>query len=151
AGAGLDWAALLKRHPAPPGKHRDLQAIRRALTEELPGLLDARERFIRRRALDAERQAWIDALAPFSDDPRVEALERALESSDRYAYADAYDRIARAGRILPDLRRRDALLAAIEPLAPAWARALRERAESHASGQVPGAGDPEAAWAYRRW
>jgi very-short-patch-repair endonuclease/DNA polymerase III delta prime subunit len=156
AEAGLDLATVLERSPVPAGRTGRVLQLRAVLGETLPALVEARRRFVRWRDLDARRDAWLAELAgveeaaPGARAALVAELARAITTGARDTYARAHARAERLAGLAPAIARRDELLARLEPYAPAWARALRERQAPHAAG-VPGAKDPDAAWSYRRW
>lgn len=154
--AGIDWPSIVERTPAPAGKHGQLVQQRALLGETVPALIEARRRFLAWRRLTGQREEWLAYLSqlqaahPGEAGTLVAEMLRAINSNARDVYARAWQRAEGLAGIQPALTRRDQLLARLEPAAPAWAKALRERQPLHASG-LPGAKDPEAAWSYRRW
>ena len=153
--AGLDWVAVARQTPVPPSPHGRILQLRALLCESIPRLLAARRHFATAERLAASRDTWLTALAAAAeedgDQELVRALTDAILNKARAGYAGAWQRARRLSEVGPGLARRAELLARIEPLAPGWAAALGDRQPPHASGRVPGAGDAEAAWSYRRW
>ncbi|HWM89088.1 MAG TPA: AAA domain-containing protein [Kofleriaceae bacterium] len=153
--AGLDWAAVLRLNPAPASPQGPILQLRAIFCDRLPRLIAARRHYVTAERLAANRDTWLTALAAAAerdgDQELVRALTDAILNKARAGYASAWERARRLSDVGPALVRREELLARLEPAAPAWARALREREAEHAGGRVPGAGDASAAWSYRRW
>jgi len=154
AAAGLDWFAVVRQTPVPATPQGPMLQLRALLVDRLPRLLAARRHFVTAERLSASRDTYLTLLAADAegegDTELVRGLSDAILHRARASYATAWERARRLTDVVPAIARRDELLARIEPLAPEWARALRERRPPHA-GTVPGAGDAQAAWTYRRW
>ena len=153
--AGLDWAAVMRQTPIPVTPHGPVLQLRALLCERVPRLLAARRHFVTAERLAQSRDTWLTFLAAEAEaegDPElVRAMTDAILNRARASYATAWQRARRLADVGPAIARRDELLARIESLAPTWAQALRERQPPHHGSGLPGAGDAQAAWSYRRW
>ncbi len=154
--AGLDWPTILERSPVPAGSYGRLVQLSALFGETLPALIEARRRYRSWSELTSRREAWLaylDELAAggaAGANTLVLELARCIKNNARDTYARAWEQATRLDGILPALARRDELLARVAQVAPAWARALRERQAPHDAG-LPGGKDADAAWSYRRW
>ncbi|HYU14981.1 MAG TPA: AAA domain-containing protein, partial [Candidatus Acidoferrum sp.] len=155
AAAGLNWIAALKQIPLPAVPQGHILRLRTLFCERLPHLLAARRHFVTAERLAGNRNTWLTVLAAAAeqegDQELVRAMTDAILNKARAGYMTAWQRAKRQAAIRPAVACKAQLLERIEPLAPAWARALRARDPVHLGGKPPGAGDGQAAWTYRRW
>ncbi|HEX6811959.1 MAG TPA: AAA domain-containing protein [Planctomycetota bacterium] len=148
---GLDWRRLLKgvRQQNP----EDPAAILQFVEHQLDPLLQVRTRQLRLLHLRAERDRWIQALDSLPKQKPLQVLLQGLRAGikkgDYDAYANAWQQLGALHEGRTRLARFDELLLRLEPAAPEWAKALRERRPPHASGKVPG--DVAHAWLFAQW
>jgi DNA polymerase III delta prime subunit len=139
--AGLRWADVAGSTVERAATYRTL------FTSELPELIEARRGFIKARRLDAQRLQWAEALSD-QQAPAAARLAEALRTGARERYTQIWRGLRGQEQRNPEIRRRDELLARIEPFAPVWAEELR-----NADGlkELTAEHDPDKAWQYRRW
>ncbi len=149
---GLDWKRVAARVPLQASTHGEILRARDALVSEIPAVLEKRRDQLRFRALSLKRDEWLESLERFPGKNGAAELARRLKHAVRKPnydeYLEAWTKLQRLGELRPAFERRAALLARLEPAAPAWARAIAARKAPHHRA-VPG-GDAEAAWRYRR-
>lgn len=149
---GLRWDVLLGEVPPDLSQHGNLLRLRSAAVDYLPGVVAAE---VARRELQAtenqlkELNARLDTSGGGeADAPTLRQLREAVKTLRPEAYREAFERLvslqARQGFI--GLRRD--LLARLEPVAPAWAAAVRNRDGVHGGGAPPG--KPLEAWTWRQ-
>lgn len=146
--AGFDVDRFLAGQPPEPSAIGDLLRLARALVEALPPVLHARANAIALYRLDTTLAAILQALRPYAGAPVVDRLRAAVVAGDGVAYRAAYQHLSELKMLEDEARRREDLLARLEPEAPAWAAAVRARDGVHGRPEPPG--DPAAAWLWRQ-
>jgi very-short-patch-repair endonuclease len=142
---GFRWDAFLETQPARTGSQASLErlvAAVNAVASLVNGRIDAA--LVNRR--DREFKELLSHLrsdeAPAS--PSRSALAKAVETRDPRAYRHVYEHVERLTSLRDTFQRRSALVAALQPLAPDWAKAIRNRTGAHGHSGPPG--EPESAW-----
>ncbi len=149
---GFNMPAFLAETPVNLAEHGDLLRLRDAVLQRLPAVLAAENnrrlvvsqeaRFIelrRRLELSGGKAAKADV---------VQDLQAAVEGYHPLIYRAAFERLADLHTRREVLQRRQALLAKLEQVAPAWAAAIRDRSGRHGERDLPG--KPADAWLWRQ-
>jgi very-short-patch-repair endonuclease len=150
---GLDWARFAKRATGEYAVHVDLQRTRELVTEHLDEIIEIRKLFARRNGMETRRAQWL------ADLDSVSRKEKAYEIIKRFrtgirrgnydTYAEAWNRLRELIDSRSGFDRREELLGRLDPAAPAWSSAIRDRHPGHDLGRVPG--DATVAWRHRHW
>ncbi len=136
------------------GEHRaegHLQRLKEVVSVQLPQAFQARKDAARFGEVDAQIQALRSVLTSPQDAPPAPVLaklSRAAERLDWKDYREAYQRLAALDGQRKTAATRRRLLAALQPVAPAWAQAIQERRAPHDKSAPPG--DAQAAWMWRQ-
>lgn len=133
------------------GAEAQLQRLKEAVSVQLPQAFQARKDMGRFELVDAEIQQLRGRLSLPQDGPPAPVrarLARAVERLDAREYREAYERLAALDRHRKTAATRRELLAALQPIAPAWAQAIRERRAPHGASAPPG--DAHDAWLWRQ-
>jgi hypothetical protein len=153
-GIGLDWRRLLKATAHPGAAGVDANAAILALVEEqLEPVLQTRQRQLRLLDLRRGRDGWLAALDSLPKQKPLQALlqrfRAGIKKGDYDSYAGAWQELAQLREAHGRLQRKNELLAKLDPVAPQWTKALRERRAPHATGRIPG--DLEHSWLFAQW
>ena len=117
------------------------------LRSSLPKVIAARVSVTAREVAERRLNQCEKALAEY-DAPQCATLRAAIAGRDVGAYEAAYSVLKTLIRKRGCYVRRHALLGSIAPVAPEWARAIRNRAGDHGAARPPG--DPVVAWRWRQ-
>ncbi|HLL53028.1 MAG TPA: DEAD/DEAH box helicase, partial [Myxococcaceae bacterium] len=149
---GLRWQDLLDEQPPNLTPNGALLRLKELVVGPLQRVLRARAVALAKVALDqridteARRlDQWGGAGAASAT---VRELVRALRQREGAAYASAFARLVELTSRRALLDRRRTLLAKLEPVAHAWASAIRDRRGAHAQEVPPG--EPAEAWVWRQ-
>jgi very-short-patch-repair endonuclease len=145
--SGFLWRELFGEQPASAQLHR----LKEMVTGELAQAFQARKDVVAFGQADGRLEALRSALAaPEGAQPAqlFAKLSRAVERLDAKEYREAHQRLAALDAQRKPAARRRELLSALEPVAPAWAQAIRERRAPHDSSVPPG--DVQASWLWRQ-
>lgn len=150
---GFRWATCLAECPPDLRPFGELRRLQRTVLHALPPVFAARLKRIRlakaqARLAGARRQLDLFAAGDVSADV-VRALKESLGCSDIAGYRVAFERLVELQQRRMDVVLRQDLLRRLEPVAPAWAAAIRERESPHDQRDLPG--DVKAAWLWRQW
>ena len=149
---GFRWKELLSEIPPNHAPHGDLLRLRTAVVGPLREILAARMRLIRLRQIDstlATLARQLDLSTTENHRARVvEDLREAVGHGDPNAYRQAFARLVELWNRKSDLEVRRQLLGRLEPVAPGWAAAVRDRRAPHDRPEPPG--DPVAAWRWKQ-
>ncbi len=149
---GFRWDKFLAEQPAVVGSEGELARIHIAVIEALLPILDSRCK--KRKLLQLEEEARdlksrLKLAARANKSSKVIAqLLAAVTDESSNDYREAYERLLELKSKQADLDLRKALLAKLEPAAPAWAGAIRNRTGVHGRGEPPR--DAGAAWTWRQ-
>ncbi len=148
---GFRWESFLAEQPPDLSPYGELMRLRAAVSNAFQ-LLAGRVKAIRLQHLEAKVKTLTRTLALSAGGERsAQAVDRLLEAVNRMdpdAYGEAYRRLVELQSRRGNLERRRELLARLEPVAPAWASAIRERRGLHGGPENPK--DPQAAWLWRQ-
>lgn len=144
--AGFDWQALLEQVPPGAGPFGEVQRTQDAIRGPLRRAIRARLEQLRAADATQRLQAVSAALGAEGGPAVTGALARAIEGRDPAAYRAAHARLLELHQRRADVTTRARLLAALEPVAPGWAAAIRRREGAHGGAELPG--DPAAAWTF---
>lgn len=150
--AGLNWTRLMEGVPARLDQFGDMLRLKDAVTNHLPHAIDACIRRIKLGIIEQKLVAITDALDRVGPAEKTAAIARQLRESvvsrapDRYQAA--YQQLSQINRLNAIWRRRVELLRKLEPVAPAWAAAIRTRQGTHGLAMLPG--DSKKAWRWRQ-
>ena len=147
--AGFLWDSWLAAHPPVPGDHGELARVQRAGSHGLAEIVEAQAALLRQAELSAALQNQRAYLAGFPQSDAASVLLTAQDGWDVENYEEACRELARLEGLRDAYDTRLALLAKVEPIAPAWAHAITQRHKPHDSSQPPG--DSAAAWRWRQW
>ncbi len=146
------WEIFIQEQPPQLGPHGDLLRLRKAVLEQLPKVLASRSDLIDRNRLDAKIEALTQRVALASDGRAPTKvsndLTEAIRALDAEAFSNAFQRLVELRNLLTTYKSRHELLARLEVAAPAWARSIRDRIDSHGGQDLPG--DVTAAWLWRQ-
>jgi very-short-patch-repair endonuclease len=149
---GLNWKALLLEAAPNHSQHGDLLRIHETVVNKLPSVLRAQKNRLLWGRTEAKILSLSRTLDSFSVNAMssevVQRLRVAVKRGAILAYTEAYDRLVEIRNHQKDLIRRGELLSMLEPAAPAWAAAIRNREAQHAGGVPPG--NPTDAWQWRQ-
>lgn len=149
---GFRWEDFLAEQPASFLPHGELLRLRDTIARPLQQVLAARVNVIRWDYINAKFEALADTLALSGRGDRspqvVSRLANAVRVLDPEVYQEAFERLVDLQNRRIDLERRRELLARLEPVAPSWASAIRDRRGPHSDRGVPG--DVAAAWLWRQ-
>ncbi len=127
--------------------------MRELLLKQLPPILEARKEFVEWKGALGRREEWLAYIHSFAAKGATQELMKLFKHGIRKPHYDVYVQAWTRLKELTDLRPshecRLQLLRQLEPLAPAWAEAVRHRKGPHAKGELPG--DVKTAWMYRHW
>ncbi|HWE22422.1 MAG TPA: AAA domain-containing protein [Myxococcales bacterium] len=144
---GFLWRELFGEQPA----RAHLQRLKEMITAELAQAFQARKDMVAFAEADGRLTAVRSKLTAPEGAQTAQVfakLSRAVERLDAKEYREAHQRLsALDAKRKPAAKRRE-LLAALEPVAPAWAQAIRERRAPHGNPAPPG--DVQAAWLWRQ-
>ncbi len=128
-----------------------LQRLKEAVSVQLSQAFQARIDMARFALVDAEIQELRGRLSLPQDGPPAPVrarLSRAVERLDPREYREAHQRLAALDGQRKTAATRRELLAALQPVAAAWAQAIQERRKPHDAAAPPG--DAQAAWLWRQ-
>lgn len=146
---GFAWDTWLSEYPPEAGDHGELARVQRAGSMGLVTVVEAQAALIRQTELAAALQDQRTYLSGF---PRSDAASVFLEAQDTWNtenYEEAYRELARLAGLRDDYIRRVDWLERLEPSAPAWAQAIRQRQAPH--HQYHPLGEALSAWRWRQW
>lgn len=150
---GFDWDAFLADVPVDVSQYGGLLRLRVAATAYLPSVVNARIKKLRLIEVEGALASLRRTLELANDGSKnhrgvVSNLLEAVRQGNPEAYSQAYTRLVNIWNKQTDLIRRQELLAKLEPVAPAWAQAIRTRSGVHGEGRPPG--DVAEAWLWRQ-
>ncbi len=125
------------------------QSLGEFLLHHLPVALEAQVEVLRMEEARRELDRMAERLKHMDGGAVVAALRKAVRRHDPVAYRAAYQRLVDLHARRAQFWRREELLARLEPVAPGWAVAIRQRQGVHGGPALPG--DPEAAWTWRQF
>jgi very-short-patch-repair endonuclease len=144
---GFIWREFFGDQPAAA----QLQRLKQMVSAQLAQAFQARKDVARFEIVDAELQELRGRLSLAQDGspaPVRTRLSRAVERLDAREYREAHQRLAALDGQRKTAATRRELLAALQPVAPAWAQAIQERRAPHDASAPPG--DAHAAWVWRQ-
>ncbi len=149
---GFNMAAFLAETPVNLAEHGELLRLRDAVLQRLPEVLAAENN----RRLVAAQEALFSELrrklelsgGKAAKADVVQGLQAAVEGYNPVIYRAAFESLVDLHTRREVLQRRHTLLAKLEPVAPAWAAAIRDRSGKHGERDLPG--KPEDAWLWRQ-
>jgi very-short-patch-repair endonuclease len=145
---GFLWDKFWTEQPISIGPHGDLLRLHRAVSIELVPILAARANGLRSHQIDkrfSDLREQLDIARGISPNAAVIGMsQRALGNLDPKMYTSSFARFVDLEHKRGELNKRQDLLAKLEPDAPAWAAAIRDRVGSHGERDLPA--DAEAAW-----
>lgn len=147
--AGFRWEEWLAAHPPVAGDHGELTRLERAGSQGLAEVVEAQAALMRQVELSAALSQQRTDLAGFPLSEMATALLQAQDTWETETYEEACRQLAELEGVRDTYQTRLALLARIEHVAPAWARAIIQRDGVHGASNPPG--DATAAWRWRQW
>lgn len=147
--AGFRWDTWLAEHPPVTGDHGELARVRRAGSQALVELVEAQSALLRQAELAAALQNQRSYLAGFPQSEIAAVLLLAQDSWSVDTYEEACRELSRLEGLRSAYGTRQALLAKVDPVAPVWSHAIRQRHKRHDDAQP--AGDTNAAWRWCQW
>src|SRR5258706_2168925 len=149
---GFFWEKFMSEQPAVVGADGELRRLQQTVSTSLLPILAARIDYLLwernelllgglRDRLSLAKRVAADALV-------VADLYDSVVACDPEAYRTSYARLMEIQSLRSELVRRKELLARLEAAAPAWAAAIRTRAEVHGAPSQPG--NPIEAWTWRQ-
>jgi very-short-patch-repair endonuclease len=145
---GFSWEKFMADQPVVIAPHADLVRLYQAVCNSLLPMLGARANALRWAQVEEALSKIRARLSAPSKSAVVAAVvgkfRAAINELDANAYKQAFDRLVELEHTREELNLRHALLARLEPAAPAWAAAIRDRNGVHGNRELPG--DPSAAW-----
>jgi len=141
---GFRWSELFNQQG-------QLQKLKEAVTTQLAEAFQARKDMAGFEIADAKLQELRGRLTLPQDGapaPVLTRLSRAAERLEAKEYREAWQRLAALDGVRKIAARRRELLAALQPVAPAWAEAIKARRTPHDRSAPPG--DAHAAWVWRQ-
>ena len=149
---GFLWDKFMAEQPVVVGPTGEVTRLASAVGGPLPAILAARFSRIQLEQIELSvrgLRSRLETQCASSPASRVTAdLASAVSSADPKAYLQAFGALADLRSRRDDLNLRNALLKKVEPTAPAWAAAIRNRSGVHGREQPPG--DSETAWIWRQ-
>ena len=149
---GFLWDKFMAEQPVVVGPTGEVTRLANAVSGPLPAILAARFSRIQLEQIDLSIQGLrsrLETQCAASPASRITAdLTSAVSSADAKAYLRAFGALTDLRSRRDDLNLRNALLKKVEPKAPSWAAAIRNRSGVHGGEQPPG--DPETAWIWRQ-
>ncbi len=150
---GFRWATCFGECPPDLRPFGELRRLQIAVLQSLPPVFGARLKRIRlakahAKLAGAQRQLDLFVTGDVSADV-VRVLKESLARGDTAGYRIAFERLVELQQRRTDVVLRQDLLRRLEPVAPAWAAAVRERKNPHDRRDPPG--DAKAAWLWRQW
>ena len=148
---GLRWTAFFENVPANFAKHGELLRLRDAILALENGLVAAQCHRLQWSLCEQQIGALESSLSHANTNgaaPIIERLREATRQLDANAYRAAWERLAELHHRHSGLQQRRALLRRLEPSAPMWASAIRERLAPHDGSTLPG--NAEDAWLWRQ-
>ena len=146
--AGFLWDTWLAAHTPVPGDHGELARVQRAGSHGLADIVEAKAALLLKEELSAALENQRSYLAGF---PQSDAASILLASQDIWDvgnYEEACRELARLELLRDAYETRLALLARLEPTAPAW-YSITRRLKPHNTAQPPG--DSACAWQWEQW
>ncbi|HKX29906.1 MAG TPA: AAA domain-containing protein, partial [Blastocatellia bacterium] len=149
---GFDWDQFLRGVQLKPQPNGELLRLADAVQNYLPAVF--RMRVVRLQRDDLKRRVAVyrsrirAKLATGQSADLFGEMLRAVELKDSGAYSKIASRIVELHVRYQTFLRRSQLLARIEPLAPSWAKVIKQRSGVHAGDAPPG--DPRKAWLWRQ-
>lgn len=149
---GFRWEAFLAEQPPNPSPNGTFLRLRDAVYGPLQEVLAARANLIHWQSLDSVLKVLTRTLSSAGGGSGsaqvVDRLRTAVSQLDPGTYQDAFQRLVELQNRRADLAGRRELLLRLEPAAPGWASAIRDRQGRHAGRDIPG--DAVAAWVWRQ-
>ena len=150
--SGLRWDTFLAEQPPNLAPSGELLRLRDAITKTLQPIISSRTSARRWQRLEAQLADLRGKLAvaggSHASSQVIARLREAVKTLDLESYSGAFERLVELHSRRSDLENRRKLLARLEPVAPNWAAAIRDRLGPHGGREIPG--DPAAAWLWRQ-
>jgi very-short-patch-repair endonuclease len=148
---GLDWDRL--RRDKGNDANSELHSTRELILNELEPLIETRQHYLEHKHLSDRKLAWLACLDEFSRTdaifPLIKQLRAGIKKGNYDTYSEAWQRLEELAQLMPSFVRHRELLERLEPVAEAWAGAIRERKDPHHEGSIPG--DLDRALRHRQW
>jgi len=149
---GFRWDKFLAEQPAIVGSEGELARIHIAVTDALLPILDSRFKALKLLQREEEfrdlKSRLKLAVRAAKASKVIGQLLAAVTEESTDGYREAYERLLQLKSKQADLDLRRSLLAKLETAAPAWAGAIRNRADVHGRGEPPL--DATSAWTWRQ-
>ncbi len=151
--AGVNWKRLADKVPVQQSTHGHILRVREVLLNQLPNIVATRKEFVDWQSSLTKREKWFGYVNGFGKkDASAELMKLfkvGIKKPHYDVYLQAWNRLKELTDLRPSYECRVQLLKQLEPVAPGWAQAIRERKAPHERGQLPG--DIKPAWQYRQW
>ena len=147
--AGFLWDTWLAAHTPVPGDHGELARVQHAGSHGLADIVEAKAALLLKEELSAALENQRSYLAGFPQSDAASVLLASQDIWDVENYEEACRELARLEGLRDAYEIRLALLARLEPTAPAWAHAITQHLKPHNTAQPPG--DSACAWQWRQW
>lgn len=146
------WETFWQEIPSRYEACGEVLRLRDAIREVLPKHFAQRIQQLNFQTLTQRGHALAHTLERYPDDLHtvqvISAFHQALDARDPALYRQTYQRLLEVLQGRTDLNTRQSLLVKLEPVAPAWANAIRNRLAPHDAGSLPG--DVAKAWTWRQ-
>ena len=146
---GFRWDRWLESYPPEPGDHGELARVRRAGSDDLASIIEARAALLLQAELSGALAEQRTYLAGFPQSDAASVLLQAQDEWNVQSYEESCRELARLDGLRDAYEKRRALLAKLRTTAPAWAQAIAQREGPHDTTQPPA--DPAKAWRWRQW
>ena len=149
---GFLWDKLARE--IDPASAKEFQVLRwkRIVHDKLPQIFESRIDLLTNAHLQKAFSKLLETIESFNTGHTtasvITQLRTAAKNAETQAYSDAVERLADLHRRSSALHRRRELLGKIEPSAPAWASAIRNRVAPHDAPAMPGTAND--AWVWRQ-
>lgn len=144
----LDWQAAKEFVPPRPDSGGELRRWSDAIEKVILPAIKARRHRLEVESIAARLEAVQSRLASCPEGSIGRVMARALSARNTQDYAAAFKRYVALANLQSASERRDTLLARLAPLAPRWARALKDREDGHNNAYPPSS--PTEAWLWRQ-
>jgi very-short-patch-repair endonuclease len=148
--SGFRWLKWLGEHPPVAGDYGELTRIQNAASGRLAEIVEAQAALIKQKELAAALQEQRAYLSRFSKSDAASVLIEAMDSWNTDNYEEACRELIRLEGLREVFTNRRALLAKLDPSAPAWAQAIANRQKPHDAIKPPGL-EVGSAWRWRSW